>query len=170
MAWTCAWPSISWDPKSMRDPGLQTQSAITQSITTPNVLVEMGFALPVRFSTVGTVTFGGETFLEAAVEVNWGDDPTVSVFNEATQLAQIVLTEGTAGKRIRIWQYYALDEAELLFDGQMGASRIGERVTIRCRRRGPNRTPRDYVDEPTFTHLLKRGTRFQTPTQTITIE
>lgn len=154
----------------MNEAGPNTTIALAQPVTQPVYLVQMGFEAPIRFSTRGNVQYGGFTFLEASVRVNLGDEPVVEVFNENTQFGQIVLTEGTAARPIQIYQYYDLGEVRTVFDGEMGAAGIGTWVQIRCKPTAPNNSPRDVIAEPVFNHLLRSGTKIQTPQQIITIE
>jgi len=147
-----------------------TVSAAQGVVTQPVFLVEMGFDTPIFFSSKGNVIFGSDTFVEASMDVKTGQQTTVSVFNESTQFGQIVLTEGTAGRSIRIWQFYDASDVIEIFNGEMGEATIAESVQIRCKRRPPNRTPRDFISEPVFRHLPTPGTKISTPTQIITLE
>lgn len=154
----------------MRTLAAATTSASESAITQPVFLVEMGFNTPVLFSSKGNVTVGADTFVEASLKVKTGDSATVEVFNESTQFGQIVLTEGTAGRSIRIWQFYDASDVIEIFNGEMSEATIADSVQIRCKRRPPNRTPRDFISEPVFKHLPTPGTKINTPTQIITLE
>lgn len=153
----------------MRPLGANTQVAVDSTVTTPTYLVELGFDSVIRLSTRGEVNYDGELWLDASMDLSLGASPSLQVFNEQTQLGQIVLTEGTAGRSARVFQYYDDAEVILRFDGEMGESEIRERISIDMKHRPPNRTPRDYVNEPTFSHLPAPGTRIETLKQIVVL-
>lgn len=151
----------------MRPLSSATQTAVAGPVTQPIYLVLLGFDTPVRLSSRGVVDYDSATWLEASFELS---DDTLRIFNESAQIGQIVLTEGTAGRSVKVYQFYDAADVLLQFDGEMGEARIGEFVDITLKRRPPNRTPRDFVNEPVFSHLPAPGTRIVTPKQTIVIE
>jgi hypothetical protein len=148
--------------------------AIRESITRPLYLVKMGFNTPVRLSSRETQTWDGFTWLEAGIEVTISESPTLKIFNENTLFGQAVLSDGTAGRSVEIYQAYGLSSGYttpvLKFIGEMGQATIGEQVLIKCKRSAPNRTPRHSASPPTFMHLPKSGTRIETPKQTVVLE
>lgn len=152
----------------MRPTSAQTDAAIAATVTRPVYLVYLGFDAPFRFSSRGTVDYDGELWLEASMQVS---PERLRVFNEATQLGQVALTEGTAGRAVRVYQFYDSGDVILRLDGEMGPAEINATtVEIALKERPPNRTPRDFINEPTFSHLPAPGTRIETPKQTVVIE
>lgn len=154
----------------MRSIAAATASAIEQTVTTPTYLVFLGFATPLRLSTRGTVKFQNADWVEAGMEVSLGHSPSLRLFNQNAQIGQIFMTEGTAGRVVRVYQFYDASAIMLMFAGEIGMAQIGSYVEVAIKHRAPNRTPRDFVQEPVFRHLLPAGTRIQTPQQTVVIE
>lgn len=154
-----------------------TQSATQRAITEPLFLVEMGFTSLIRFSTRETYSWDGFSWLAAGVELQRpkSDRPVIEVFNESTLFGQTVLTEGTAGRTLRIWLAYGkaaggYTDPIMIFTGEMGRASIGEYINIQCKRHAPAKSPRFYVNPPTFNHAPKQGQRIETPNGTIVLE
>jgi len=149
-----------------------------ETVVTPVYLLELGFDSVVRLCSRGVALYEGNNFSDASLNVTLTNPPQVEVFNETTTLGQVVLTEGTSGRTIKIWQSYldtvassyTLSEAVLVFSGEMGTATIGKSVRIECKQSGPKYTPRRYVQEPEFNHLPQEGTKIRTATQVITLE
>ena len=153
--------------------GTQT-TAVEDDITRPYYLVYLGFDTPVRLSTTVAIAWDGHTWTEAPVEVSLSSQPSIKVFNESTLIGQVVLTEGTTGRAVKIYQGYGNDSAHpnpvLVFDGELGSASIGSRVSIQCKQHPPLKTPRHYAIPPYFNHVPPAGTRFETPKQVIILE
>lgn len=153
--------------------GTQT-TAVSDTTTKPYFLVYMGFVTPVRMSTQATISWGGFNWVAADITVSMSESPTLRIFNEVALFGQVVLTEGTAGRAVKIYQGYANDSAHpnplLVFDGEMGQASIADTVTIQCKRHKPYKTPRHYVVPPLCNHVPPDGTRFETPKQVIILE
>lgn len=153
--------------------GTQT-TAVGETFTQPYFLVYMGFDTPVRMSTQASISWAGDNYVAADMAVDMSSSPTLRIFNETTLLGQVVLTEGTTGRTVKIYQGYTNDSAHpnptMVFDGEMGQSSIDAVVTIQCKRTAPRRTPRHYVVPPYFNHVPPHGTRFETPKQVIILE
>lgn len=159
-----------------------TASAITQTVTSPHWFVRLGFSTPMRLTTAPTVTWAAEggLFTNAPLDVVVAPRPTISIYNELLSLGVTVLTEGTAGRPVAIWQAYpdatatsslpGYAEPVLLFEGEMGDAAIEDTVTIQCRRTAPLYSPRTYVGAPTFNHLPRSGTVIEMPQQKIVLD
>lgn len=165
--------------------GLDTANAaaVAETVTTPHWFVRMEFATPLRLTTAPSInwTAQGGTFANADLEIS---DPTgrprLTIFNDLASFGVTVLTDGTAGRGVKIWQAYKASGASsslagyaepvLLFDGEMSEAEIGDFVTIDCEQWPARFTPRLYVNAPTFNHLPRRGDVIQMPNQKITLE
>lgn len=151
-----------------------TTTAVEDDITRPYYLVYLGFETPVRLSTSIAIAWDGHTWNESPLKVSLSSEPSVEIFNESTLIGQVVLTEGTTGRAVKIWQGYRNDSAHpnpiMVFSGEMGQATIGETVVIRCKQHAPLRTPRHYVVPPLANHVPPSGTRFETPKQVIILE
>lgn len=148
-----------------RPVSVTTGTEITNPVTKPLYLVELGFPVTVRYSTGGTVTWNALLWQSASVRLSMPASGawSLEIFNESYLIGQTALTHGTAGRTVRVYQLYgdgpyADDDAEALLDGQMGeASITPERVQIALKRRPPLRTPRIYFNPPVFNHLPPPG-------------
>jgi hypothetical protein len=159
-----------------------TTTAAAASITAPIYLVRMGFNVPIRITTGATIswTAGGGVFSEASMDVQLGDQPELSIFNENIALGVSVLTDGTAGRELKIWEAYRASgagsslagytEPLLVFSGEMGPAEIVGQVVIRGRRHAVQYSPRRYVAPPLFNHLPQAGTVIEMPGQKIVLE
>lgn len=159
-----------------------TATAAAEDITAPILLVRMGFDVPARITTGATVNWsaGGGTFSEASFEFQPGEEPVLSIFNENIALGVSVLTDGTAGRELKVWGAYRASgagsslagytEPVLIFSGEMGEAEIGDVVVIRGHRWGPLFSPRRYVAPPLFNHLPQAGTVIEMPNQKIVLE
>jgi hypothetical protein len=146
--------------------GLNTELA--KVITSPVYLVEMNFATPVRYSSMSQVTYLTFTWLAADMDVRMSDSPTLSILNESLSLGTTILSEGTAGKTVKIYSYYNT-HGTLLFSGEMGGAVIGERVSIVCKPRPPNLSPRFYAMPPHCNFVPKTGTRITVAKGTVIV-
>jgi hypothetical protein len=157
-------------------------AAVSATVTRPHWFVRMGFAIDVRLTTYASVPWSsqGGMFSQADLDVRLSESPLIRVFNELASFGATVLTDGSAGRPVSIWQAYVDESASsslpgfaepvLVFEGEMGAATIGDFVTISCRRAAPAYAPRAYVAAPVFNHLPKRGTVIEMPQQKITLE
>jgi len=164
----------------MRTLDANTLAAVGADVTRPVYLVRLGFNVITRLTTGETVNWSAEggTFTAASFEVAPG--PEISIFNENKAFGVTVLTDGTAGREMRIWQAYRASgatsslpghtEPELLFVGLMGPAVIGAKVVITGKRIETQYTPRQYVAPPLFNHLPKAGTVIEMPGQKVVLE
>jgi hypothetical protein len=143
----------------------------------------MGFDVPARVTSGATInwTAGGGVFSESSFDFQPGDEPVLTFFTENAGLWVSVLTDGTAGRELRVWQAYRASgagsslagytEPLLLFSGEMGeAERSNGQVVIQGYRWEPLFTPRRYVAAPLFNHLPQAGTVIEMPGQKVVLE
>lgn len=164
----------------MRGLDADNTSAIAGTVTSPQWFIEMGFDTPICLTTAETVNWAGKSFTQADISVRMGREPIIKIFNEVLALGVTVLTDGTAGRDVSIWQAYKspgatstlTDYAEpvLIFRGEMGAATIDDYVQIRCVMTGAQYTPRSFVSTPVFNHTPKRGSIIDMPNQRIILE
>ena len=57
----------------------------------------------------------------------------------------------------------------LVFSGVLGSISVNDYVTISCKNRPPNMTPRHRVLKGVFNHLPRTGDKIETPKQTIIV-
>ena len=111
-------------------------SAAALTVTAPGYLVEISFATPLRYSTRGTLTWDSKTWTAYDVRVSgiaWdgassGLTGSLAIGNADLAIGQSVLSEGVAGRAIKVWAIYgdspAASDPVLVFDG------IGDGATI----------------------------------------
>lgn len=151
------------------------ETAIAEDITQPYYLAMIDFDTPEYItSTKSNISYGGDTYVAAPLEVDPNDEPVLTIFNEGTTLGDTILADGIAGRTIKIYRGYRNDanhpNPSLIFEGEGGPAEIGEYVTIECRRSKPVRTPRHYCVPPVMNHLPTPGTRFRTPKGVVILE
>jgi hypothetical protein len=127
-----------------------------RTVTEPVLLVEMGFSPVIRYSSREQITYLTYTWLPADVECSLSDAPTLRIFNESLALGTTVLAQGTAGRYVKIYVYYA-GNGVLAFSGQLGDATIGDYVAIQCRKRPPNKTPRFHAIPPHCNFVPRAG-------------
>lgn len=142
-----------------------TQGAVTR----PNLLVELHFAPVLRFTTGNAVVWNGYNWREAPVELTTikiavtGDvSASLKLGNLGREFGVLILNQGTAGRRCRIWSFFSDPVASpprLIFDGYMDASKFNESVTISLVGRSAyyGQTPHVVCVPPLFNHLPKPG-------------
>lgn len=154
-----------------------TSTAIGQTITRPLYLLDMGFNVPVRYSSREQVTWNSLIWQAASFKLSMSGQWSVELFNESLVLGQTVLTQGTSGRSVCVYQLYgdgptwAADDGECLLDGEMGEATItGSTVTIALKRSAPQRTPRLYLNPPICNHIPPAGTQIRTASGTVILE
>lgn len=153
----------------MRTLGAPLTAEVEKVATDPVILVAMGFTTPVYYSTRETISYDSKSWLAADMKVSLTEAPRLQIFNAALSFGALVLSEGTAGKSLSIYQYYN-GNVVLLFVGEMGEATITDMIDISCRPTPPSRTPRLYNIPPTFNHVPAAGTKIKTATQIIILE
>lgn len=152
-----------------------TTTEVAKAITTCRFLVELGFSVPVRYSSREQVTWNSVVWSAASVRLGMGGGAwTLDLFNDAYLIGQTVLTQGTSGRTARVYQLYgdgptfAADDAEELLSGEMGEATISAtNVRIALKRSAPLRTPRIYLAPPLCNHLPPDGVVIRTASQTV---
>lgn len=151
-----------------------TGTAIALTRTRPLYLLELGFSVPVRYSSREQVTWNSLVWSAASFKLNMAGQWAVELFNDSLLIGQTVLTQGTAGKTAKVYQLYgdgptwAADDAETLLDGEMGEAVItATTVSIALKRSAPLRTPRIYLAPPLCNHLPPDGVVIRTASQTV---
>ena len=141
-----------------------TSSELALTRTRPLYLLQLGFNVPVRYSSREQVTWNSLPWQAASFRLNMAGQWSVEIFNETLLLGQTVLTQGTSGRTAKVWQLYGdgptwtTDDAEALLDGEMGEAIItSTAVSIVLKKRGPLRTPRLYFNPPLCNHLPADG-------------
>lgn len=157
----------------MRPLSSVNRTGVAQTLTRPVYLVEFGFATPLRLSSRNTITFQGNSFTAAAVTVDLSA-LTVRLFN-AELAYTATFKDGGDGVPVTIWVLYgdtapAYGDADVVFEGEMGAVGLGETITIRLRESSPKQIPRLTVAPPTFKHLPPDGLEIRTPTGLFVLE
>lgn len=153
--------------------GLDTsQTAAASAVAvSPYYLVQLGFASVVYLSSRGDISWSSHSWLDADIDIKWSDYPTVTIFNEGGSLGATVLSNGTGGRSIQIYAGFANDAGHpdpvMIFDGEMGEATVGTNITIRCKRNPPITTPRFYTSPPTFNHVPRQGTVFETSKEVV---
>lgn len=154
----------------MRSLSSALSTALGAPVQQPALLVEAEFSTVYRWSSFATVTWNGATWTKDDVAI---DGLAVDVLRIRGSLAignaddvigTLVLGEGAAGRRIRVWGYdaaaTALADVVLLCDAVGGAAQItGARVVIGLRAKCEfTLAPRTFVNRQAgFTNLLPDG-------------
>jgi hypothetical protein len=146
---------------------------ISSALTRPVYLVEFDFATPLRVSSRETITYAGDTFTSATVQVDLSAG-TVRLLNAGLAYTATFKTGGD-GVPVKIWVVYGepvfdRGDADLVFDGELGAVGLGDWITARLRDSSPKQIPRLTVAPPTFKHLPPDGLEIRTPSGVFTLE
>jgi hypothetical protein len=150
---------------------LLTELGLT--ITRPGHLVEIGFSVPLRLSTLGEISWGGNTWIAADVQVSGirsdgtlAQSGSLRFANTFDDFGAAILNEGIADRSIKVYAVYAgaPDDAVLMFDG-VGDEASWDaqgRVTIRLAQSATHTSfwPRRRINAASgFNHLIAAGTR-----------
>lgn len=109
------------------------------TVTRPGYLVSIGFSTPQYYSTLGNVTWGGDTWLATSLKVEGLQRTTKTGraallrFGDADQaMAALTLNEGVADRAVRIYAVYAgaSGDAVLELSGVGDACEINQDVAI----------------------------------------
>ena len=149
------------------------RTGVAQTLTRPVYLVEFGFATPLRLSSRNTLTYGGNSFTSAAITVDLSS-LTVRLFNAGLAYTATFKTGGN-GVPVTIWVLYgdtapAYEDADVIFEGELGAIGLGETITAKLRGSSPKQIPRLTVAPPTFKHLPPDGLEIRTPAGLFVLE
>lgn len=154
-----------------------TGTEIAKAITAPLFLVELGFNVPVRYSSREQITWSSLLWQPASFKLRMSGQWSVELFNDSFVIGQTVLTQGTSGRTARVYQLYGAGpswadaDGECLLDGEMGEATItGSTVSITLKRSAPQRTPRIYLNPPLCNHIPPAGTQIRTASGTVILE
>lgn len=89
-------------------------SAINSLRVEPVYLLELGFDVPVRLCSAGTVTWNGHSWIDAEMEIKLSDSPNITLFNEDQLLGTQVLSEVASGRTVNIYRMYGYTRRNLL--------------------------------------------------------
>lgn len=167
----------------MRTISSALNTALGKTVTQPGWLVFVNWPTPVRLSSLGTVTYGGQTFSAANVDVSnlrmdgMKVSGSISLGNADNGYGSLVLTYGIAGTQIKVWGFdgdavASDDDFVFMADAVGGKSKINlDKVAIDLRDSTAFvYSPRTYVTAPTFTYLIPAGTILKINDQTFKVE
>jgi hypothetical protein len=149
------------------------RTGVALTLTRPVYLVEFGFATPLRLSSRNTITYAAKSFTSAAVTVDLSS-LTVRLLN-ASLAYTATFKDGGNGVPVTIWVLYgdtapAYEDADVIFEGELGAVGLGETITVKLRASSPKQIPRLTVAPPTFKHLPPDGLEIATPSGLFVLE
>lgn len=141
-------------------------AAAAESSTLPFFLVRLAWDTAAYYTTTNaSINWNSENWLPFGLEVKLGRRPRLTFFNEDNQFGALVLAEGTAGRRVDIYQGLENDVShpnpKHVFTGVMGPATIEPYVSIECKRFDP--TKNYYCTQPVFNWLPKNNERIETP-------
>jgi hypothetical protein len=160
-------------------------SAVGATVTRPGWLVRIEFATPATWSSIGTVDWLGATWAGRQMRISGlSADASASsagrleVTNIDDGAAALILAEGIADRRIRIWACYADATADadvvLVFDGVGDDASLDERsasITLSAASTRTLYAPRRWISPGTgFNHLQPVGTKIRLGSQPYILE
>jgi len=151
----------------MRTFSPNTEGEITNTVTRPVYIIELGFTTPLRLSSRGDITYDGDSFANATLKVDL-KSKRLQIYNENLAYCAAFVGGLTAGISCKVWQLYgeapfSAGDADLVFDGELGAASIGEWVAVNLLPHAVLHAPRLYATRPTFNHIPPVGVEFATP-------
>ncbi|MEZ0137370.1 MAG: hypothetical protein AB9Q17_02345 [Candidatus Reddybacter sp.] len=151
----------------MRTYSPNTETEIAKTITRPLFILQLGFATVRYLSSREDVTYNAQAYDSTTIELNLGAK-RLRFFNESLAFSSVFLTEKTAGISCKIWQLYgdapfSTGDADLVFDGELGAATVGEWISVNLRQSAAVLVPRLYAKAPTFNHIPADGLEIATP-------
>lgn len=143
------------------------------TITRPGYLIEIEFASPLRLSTIGDVTYGGNNYAAADMQVrdikadgSLNQGSALVFANTWQDMSAMILNEGIADRPVRVLAVYAgaPDDAVEVFAGVCddAAWDTKGRITIRLTDAALNKAfwPRQRINKAAgFNTLMPAGTR-----------
>ena len=151
------------------------ETQVTQLLTQPQYLILLEFrSLTLRYSTRGTVTWNGQSWLGGAgarvdriQKTSQGNmTATLTLPNQSLALSAILLNEGVADQPVRVWKAYgdttiAADDATQVFEGVIdSAPTIADTVVLNLVSENVFNqfSPRVRAGPPLMNHIPPAGT------------
>lgn len=140
--------------------------------TLPCLLLELGFASILRFSSRDDVVFGGNTYLDNSVSVS---GMSVTIGDMAAAYTAIFRSEIPTGITCKLWLAFGegpfTTEPELLFSGQVGGADLAnDQITIQMVTRWARKIPYRFAEPPLFNFIPAEGTEILTPSGIVVLE
>ena len=154
------------------------------SVTRPGYLVQLGYSTTLRLSTMGTISWAGQTWAAADLKVSGiGQDGSgagggsLMLGNTDGAYGALVLNEGASDIAATVWACYAGAAASgdpvQVFAGVIdGAEIAADKVTLTLapQRNGTLHSPRVFISKPTFNFLQPAGTKVIVGAETFVLE
>jgi len=154
---------------------LSTNNAtgVALDVTRPIYLLDMGFSTPMRLSSRETMTYDGNSYTAANIEVNLSPpNPTVRIWNDQLAYGSIFIAQGTQGISVTLYVLYgetpfSPGDADTFWDGELGPATLDEWIEVGLLPHRPQYCPKIMANDDIFSHLPPHGTEFQTLAGTI---
>lgn len=154
------------------------------TVTRPGYLVEIDFATPLRLSTLGDISFAGQAWTAADIQVrglsadqSGQQAGSLILANTLADYGVLILDEGIADRAIRVWACYAGATADALevFNGVGDEARwdASGRITLTLADSALRTAfwPRQRINAASgFTKLIPAGTRIVVAGQPYVLE
>jgi hypothetical protein len=149
----------------------QTNTAV--AVTKPTWLIEIGFSTPLRLSSRGDFTYGGNVFASANLEVSLGNQPIVSLFNDRNLYSPWFINEG-AGKTVVVYQVFgnsgvALAAEDIYWHGVTAPWSGKTEIQFALKTNRDAFTPKIVATDQIFSRLPAEGTVIQTRSGQVTL-
>lgn len=170
----------------MRTLTTPTSNATQAAVTTPAYLVEIAFATIIRLSSRDDQAWNGHTWLGGRMGkvsgLKWDEkgqqSGAIEIINTDLLYSALVLGEGIAGRKVRIWKFYgdnpAVSDPVEVFNGVADEADIGAdavRITLSGENFLTFYAPRRFIGASTgFNHLTPAGRKITWGTQTYILE
>lgn len=170
----------------MRTLTTSTNTATQADVTTPAYLVEIAFSVVSRLSSRGEQAWNGQTWLGGRLGkvsgLKWDEkgqqSGALELINTDLLYSALVLGEGVAGRKVRIWKFYgdnpAVSDPVEVFNGEADEADIGAdavRITLSGENILAFYAPRRFIGASTgFNHLTPSGRKITWGAQTYILE
>ncbi len=144
-----------------------TESEMTNTVTRPVFIIELGFATPLRLCSRGAIIYETNTYSGATLKIDL-KSKKLQIYNQNLSYSATFVSELTAGIRCKIWQLYgdapfSSGDADPVFDGELGGATIGEWLSLNLLPHAVIYAPRLFATVPTFNHIPPNGLEIATP-------
>ena len=137
------------------------QTAIGENVVTPGYLVYVGLDTPLRWSTVGDVTWDGVDWLAVGMTVDRlaESETRIRIRNDDNSGSSLALNNRLRDTEFRIYAYYDGDALEVFkgYGGEASITAFDVVITLHSNRSAKAKVPRGRIAAPTFTNLPKLG-------------